>query len=209
MRSDPLDTSLADYEERYSLTGSLVLVIIGCLALIVFVVWGLVVGLTQQTEPRGDLVWHPGVWGFVATSVVLVAWYCGYCVGWLVAAMTGQVALRVNRRGVLLGRVPFPPRRSVLVPWSSIDDIVAFKRSGSFYSTAKPFIGIRLRPDAPRPSEVPRPGTIAHRLRVWNNFLEPVSPDLERMMRGWDLDMIVLQRSVCTYGPHVRIFNFR
>jgi hypothetical protein len=27
--------------------------------------------------------------------------------------------------------------------------------------------------------------------------------------RGWDLDMIALQRSVWMYGPHVRVFDFR
>ena len=209
MRSDPTEVSLADYEERYSLTGSLAMVIIGCLILVFFVVGGFVVGLAQQTEPLGDLVWYPGFWGFVATTVLAVAVYGGYCVGWLVAAMTGQVAMRVNRHGVLFGRVPFPPRRSVLVPWSSIDEIVAFKRSGSVYSTLKPFIGVQLRPDAPRPRGVPRPGTIAHRLRAWNAFLEPVTPDLDRMIRGWELDMIALQRSVWAHGPHVRIFNFR
>ena len=106
MRSDPTEVSLADYEERYSLTGSLVLVIIGCLILVVGVVWGFVVGLAQQTEPLGDLVSYPGFWGFVATTVLAVAMFGGYCVGWLVAAMTGQVAMRVDRHGVLFGRVP-------------------------------------------------------------------------------------------------------
>jgi hypothetical protein len=86
---------------------------------------------------------------------------------------------------------------------------VAFTRSGTAFSTLKPFIGVRLRPDAPRPREVPRPGTIAHRLRAWRAFWEPMSPDLDRMMRGWDLDMIALQRSVWTHGPQVRISDFR
>jgi hypothetical protein len=117
--------------------------------------------------------------------------------------------VRVDRQGLLFGRVPFPPRRPVLVPWSSIDEIVAFTRSGTAYSALKPFIGLRLRPGAPRPSEVPGPGTIRNRLRAWNAFFESMSPDLERMMRGWDLDMIAFQRSVWTYGPHVRILDFR
>ena len=118
MRLDPIDTGLADYQERYSLTASLVAVILGCVTFVVGVAGGFIVGLVQQAE------------------------------------------------------------RPVLVPWSSIDEIVAFTRSGTAYSALKP-------------------------------FFESMSPDLERMMRGWDLDMIALQRSVWTYGPHVRILDFR
>jgi len=117
--------------------------------------------------------------------------------------------MRVDRRGVWFGRVPFPPRRSVLVPWSSIDEIVTFRRSGSAYSALKPFIGIRLRPDAPRSPGMPRPATIALRSLQWRAVLEPMSFDLELMMRGWDVDLIALQRSVWTHGPHVRIVHFR
>jgi len=150
VRLDPIDTGLADYQERYSLTASLVAVILGCVIFVVGVAGGFIVGLVRQAVPLGDLVRSPGFWGFVAIVVPTLAWYVGYGVGWLAAAMTRQVALRVDRQGVLFGRVPFPPRRPVLVPWSSIDEIVAFKRSGTAYSALKPFIGLRLRPGAPR-----------------------------------------------------------
>jgi hypothetical protein len=209
VRSDPLETSPADYEERYSLTGSLFLLVLCGFAVITFLIWAFVRGIAQQPAPLRDLVSQPGFWGFVATTATGVGMFGGYCVGWLVVALTGQVALRVDRHGVLLGPVPFPPKRSVLVPWSSIDEIMTFKRDATAYSALKPLIGVRLRADAPRPSEVPRPGTMRHRLRVWNNILEAVAPDLERMMRGWELDTIALQRSVWRYGPHVRIFHLR
>jgi hypothetical protein len=93
VRLDPPDLGLADYQERYSLTASLVAVILGCVIFVVGVAGGFIVGLVRQAVPLGDLVRSPGFWGFVA--------------------------------------------------------------------------------------------------------------------RGWDLDMIALQRSVWMYGPHVRVFDFR
>ena len=66
MRLDPPNLGLADYQERFSLTASLVAVILGCVTFVVGVAGGFIVGLVQQAEPLGDLVRNPGFWGFVA-----------------------------------------------------------------------------------------------------------------------------------------------
>jgi hypothetical protein len=203
VRSDPLEASPADYEERYSLTGNLLLPVTVWLTALLVAVVAFVVGLAQQPEPPGDLVGHRGFWGVVAILVLLVALLGGCSAGWLAAAIRGQVAIRIDQHGVLLGRLPFPPRRPVLIPWDSIESIVT-DRIGGGHDVGKRLFGVRLRP-----SEVARRHTVVTRWQaLWPIFLG-ISPSVERMRRGWDVDMIALQRSVWRYGPHVRILNFR
>ena len=72
MWSDPLEASLTDYEERYSLTGSLVPLVIAWLTLAVSAVVGGVVVLTRERASLGDLVGTPGFWGFIAIPILAV-----------------------------------------------------------------------------------------------------------------------------------------
>ena len=206
---DSIEASLTDYEERYSLTGNLLLLVIAWLTLAVVAVMVGVAVLAQEPAQLGDLIGNPGLLSFIVILVLAAIISGSYGASWLFAARTGQVALRVNRHGVWFGRQPFPPKRPVLVPWSSIDTIVVFNRLNREAGNLQITFGVQLRPGAPRPSAVPALDTVARPLRAWAKFANPMWCDIDRRMRGWDLNTIALQGAVWMHGRHVRIFDFR
>jgi len=145
--------------------------------------------------------------------VVLVGGVClllaGMAVNWLVAAVTHRLALRLDRDGVTLGRVPFPPTHLVTVPWRDIRSIVLFERQSSLqgYTDHVPHIGLRLTPDAVRPRGIPTPGTVRARLYRLNAGLRPWPVDVYRVIRGWHLDQDRLAKAVRGFGRHVTIIQ--
>jgi hypothetical protein len=126
-------------------------------------------------------------------------------VRWLVATVTRRVALRADERGLTFGATPFPIHPGVTAPWSDIDQVEIF--NGSSQGRAA-FVGIRLRPEAPRPRGVPEPGTFRATLSRWNRLFQDL-PDLFRAVVGWHLDKARLADTAARYDNRVRVRDNR
>ncbi len=127
---------------------------------------------------------------------------------WPVAALTHREALRVDADGVTLGRAPFPPSRSVTVPFRDIAAIVLFHRTEG--GARVPLMGLRLKPSGHRPPGVPTPGTVRHALYRFNTGpLNPYPVDVYRVVRNWRLDEARLRDTLDSYHAHVRVLRER
>jgi hypothetical protein len=200
------------YEARYGFT-PIVLAAPVALGFAGCFVWGMVVVVQEQPPRPGDsfsdyyvyLAAFLTLLGSVAVMFVVMA------VSWLVAVATRRLALRVDKNGITLGRVPFPPSRLVTVPWRDITTIVLFERQKTIgpcpvgFSVRVRHIGLRLEHGADRPPGVPTPGTARAMLYRINAGRKPWPADVYRAAYGWHLDENQLESTVRSYVRHVVI----
>jgi len=132
---------------------------------------------------------------------------------WALPALTRQVALRVDRKGVTLGPEPFVPTRRVWVPWHDIEAVVILWRTqglplpGLYIALPdrRRHVGLRLRPEAVRPKGIPTPGTFRARLHKLMMFNEDWPAEVVRTVRGWRLDEARLEAAVDAYTHNVKV----
>jgi hypothetical protein len=147
--------------------------------------------------PRGPSNEAAALWIGTACWVSLVLFFGTAASAWTVAVATKQVALRLDRDGVTLGRTPFPPRRAVTVPWADLQAIVIYQQMpATVGAPTLTRLGLRLRPSAVRPRGIPQPGSIRARLN-WK------PAEVSRDTRGWSVDELQLRLALYAYAPHV------
>jgi hypothetical protein len=130
-----------------------------------------------------------------AISVVpLTVFFGSAAVLWTWAVRRRGLALSVGRAGITLGRFPFPPSREVHVPWQDVAAVVTYYRPKVYADV----IGLRLRDGAARPPGVPGPGSLRARLRQRPG-------DVDRIVRGWQLDRFALLEALTAYAPDVEL----
>jgi hypothetical protein len=127
--------------------------------------------------------------------------------GWLFLAVAAAIAghqlwtttlvLAVDRKGVRFGG---RGRRgdNVVVPWSSIRQVVVWNAGPAGLGGGVPEVGLRLRPDAPMPSAV---GSLIHD----PDHPDDVPPVLRIEVR--DLDRDRLDQAVQAHGGGVPLVN--
>lgn len=168
----------------------------------VWFVYAIVTALQRQpfpADPRpSDYFYYCLFVGLLGGAAV---WFTAMSAGWLLAALTRRVALRVDEAGVTLARHPFPPRRAAKVPWEDLSAIVLLPMTGARIPTRA--IALRLKPGAARPPGVPRPGSFRARL-VWYPR-KPAPADFYLIIRGWELDTEMLITAQRTFQPAVPI----
>jgi hypothetical protein len=189
------------YVERYRFSPLLVaglglVTAVGAVSVVLTVVVTLAF-LAEPAPATADVV----LFGVVTAVFVLMAVAIAvFVTRWIHAAATHQVAFRADRHGITLGSQPYPPTRTVTVPWSDLEQI----EIGWSYAPAARSVVLTLRPDAPRPGGIPRPGTVrgvVRRIRIWWTY--SASGDVGRFMQGWRLDRVRLEETVMTYAPDV------
>jgi hypothetical protein len=156
----------------------------------------------RRTDPVPDV--PARVLGTVAGGCIAF-FMLGAGLSYVLAAATRRLALRIDSHGVTLGRA-FLPTRAVFVPWPDIDHIVRFAAFNNYAGTAQ-FIGVRLKPGAPRPRGVPAPGSLAAGLRRFNAGLTPWPADVFRNARPWSLDDTLLAEAVRLHAGEVTIID--
>lgn len=191
------------YVERYRFSPLLVaglslMTVIGGIS--AFLAVAVTSALRAETAPAtADVV----LLGGAAAVFVFIAGAVGvFVTRWIRAAATHQVALRADRHGITLGSQPYPPTRTVTVPWSALAQI---EITPPYPSRS---VVLTLRRDAPRPDGIPGPGTVRgviRRIRIGWTYL--ASGDAARVMRGWTLDLVRLEVTVTTYAPHVLLVD--
>jgi hypothetical protein len=189
----------SSYMVTYRFTPFIVLVapfamMIGAFCLVVAV-------LSIRSEPESSSE-APAKVAAIAMAACGAVFFLGAGLSYLLAAVTRRLALRVDSSGVTLGRA-WPPTRAVFVAWPDIDHLgrfAAVNRSG----TAQ-FVGVRLKPGAPRPPGVPMPGSMRAKLRRFNAGFTPWPADLFRNTRGSSLDDSLLAEAVRVHANHITI----
>ena len=123
----------------------------------------------------------------------------------------GGVVLRVDQRGVVLGRMPAHLRvpHEVVVPWADIDAVVLFAvnvpRSEAGRGGAMRCIGLRLKPGVVPPRGEPRRESIWHPM---SRFKGPVPVDLGRpITKLWQFDRHQLVAAVKAHAPRVKLIE--
>jgi hypothetical protein len=196
----PATSSRRAYVVTYGYTPFVVFFVPLAIAIAAFFLFGVVLSVRRFSLERSSDVLETLV--LVVMFVGSAVFFGGAGLSYLVAAVTGRLALRVDSSGVTLGRA-FLPTSAVFVPWRDIEHIVRFAASNGA-GTAQ-FIGVRLKPGAALPAGVPAPGSIMAKLRRLNAGFTPWPADLFRNTRGWSLDDSLLSDMVRLHTSHVRI----
>ncbi|MEV8096040.1 hypothetical protein [Kitasatospora sp. NPDC085879] len=174
-----MDSHPSIYEARYgwhrrSVVGALLSLLPTALA----------ITLHEPTWFIGLIALTTGGIGFVATAVV---------------ASSRRVAVRIDHRGVTLGRVPLPTgSRTQTVPWENIEGIrVWHLRMGDSMRSRGQYISLQRSAGSPPLVGHPdylRPKTVAAEL-----------PPASKKLSWAELDPVRLQAAVTAFAPGVRL----
>jgi hypothetical protein len=168
---------------------------------------GVVTVWFASTGPGEPL--QPGLehWIMVAMPAGIAVFFGGALFVWLTAAVTGAVALRVDERGVGLGRPPFAPTRAprlALVPWSDIESIVVFRQQVPKAGRMR-YLGLRLHPGVAPPAGTPKRGSVRYWLnRSWGD-VRGETASVSRTVQFWELDTTLLRGAVGGFAPQVPV----
>lgn len=167
-----------------------------------------------------DLLWIPvllmvplGVFylakGHLLPGVLMIVIAVPYPVTRLAQLTRRPVALRVDDRGLTLGKAPpwLLGERTAFVPWSDVIRVVLWGQDTRAADVR--YLGVQRLEGAP-----PLPGSTRNRVlrAVYRPFYPARLPSQvgydSRQIRGWRLDQEHLAAAVARFAPHVEVVRF-